>query len=995
MSSPAVLSSFLSSLPPRPPTPPREAHHEVAAPIRPSLGSIDTRLNVHTPPGFQSPDSSIATASTSRRIRKKVGFSAQAEYYKDPPVLLDGEGARQHPTPLSLPRSASKPVKSILKVTVPVPSLLDSTPKGDSEPPDPQGNIAAMLESTLQQLAGGDRDCKLDAYLMLTRAWKASNNLPDRVALQDKMTLFTQFIQRDIVSRTAEGNLDTFLVNHALNLLNTFLHFPAIASTISNDFGVFIIDHCIRSFEDPSTPKDTARRIMQVISLQNFSPKVMTSDRVGRLVSSLHNIEEHLKGKSIVMSRVLIYRKLVQQSRQHMIVHSDWLFDMFTDMLSNLKDIRSAAISLGLEAAFSIGHERQLSRKVMEVFNLAYEDRRYIQYYEERLRAMIKDKHESDVVPEIWSVVILLLRIRLHQWEHSSPWLHMIQNCFNSTDFPTKIAANHAWGRLVYLLHLEDRPLSKNLATLTTPLISQLRRKGSGKTSEELRRAVLGGICNLFYYTFKPNTTSTLLDTYWDTSVRPVLSKLLDPAAEAAEDNLRQANAILGGLFDCTTPRRWNVDHIAETPLVRPDELPAIDSNWIRRNTTRVFGVVEPILEQDFLALAKTDTATYNLWRTLVSTVASAAAKEIKVSKDTALFVAEAISVLQKIWKRGLSGKEDAGRSVVEFLLSVRAYLEVMISSLGLLPFTEKAGKHQTTTRASLPALFSMLSTLPPGVSDDKDFAEFFGSVFAPFFASKGDKARMDLAQELISVIPMDAPRPYGSWLLVAENILCWLEPGHHSHSSTGSAGETPVGHGYRDIIRVLERGIKSTPNLPSKHWGSLFYPAFERVREETGDAGVAIVVIEPLTKVLVEQFALQGVVESPLSCLRYVTELVSVATQPRDRQAVDAARKRLWGTALAGSRSSSFDTFDNLYKALSEILEYSYSNFDPADSDATTQLFKEIGGFFDRSNRQLFLKAMISLQDGIYPWFQDSKRLLGSPTNPLFVAVSVLRPSQ
>ena len=995
MSSPAVLSSFLSSLPPRPPTPPREAHHEVAAPIRPSLGSIDTRLNVHTPPGFQSPDSSIATASTSRRIRKKVGFSAQAEYYKDPPVLLDGEGARQHPTPLSLPRSASKPVKSILKVTVPVPSLLDSTPKGDSEPPDPQGNIAAMLESTLQQLAGGDRDCKLDAYLMLTRAWKASNNLPDRVALQDKMTLFTQFIQRDIVSRTAEGNLDTFLVNHALNLLNTFLHFPAIASTISNDFGIFIIDHCIRSFEDPSTPKDTARRLMQVISLQNFSPKVMTSDRVGRLVSSLHNIEEHLKGKSIVMSRVLIYRKLVQQSRQLMIVHSDWLFDMFTDMLSNLKDIRSAAISLGLEAAFSIGHERQLSRKVMEVFNLAYEDRRYIQYYEERLRAMIKDKHESAVVPEIWSIVILLLRIRLHQWEHSSPWLHMIQNCFNSTDFPTKIAANHAWGRLVYLLHLEDRALSKNLATLTTPLISQLRRKGSGKTSEELRRAVLGGICNLFYYTFKPNTTSTLLDTYWDTSVRPVLSKLLDPAAEAAEDNLRQANAILGGLFDCTTPRRWNVDHIAETPLVRPDELPAIDSNWIRRNTTRVFGVVEPILEQDFLALAKTDTATYNLWRTLVSTVASAAAKEIKVSKDTALFVAEAISVLQKIWKRGLSGKEDAGRSVVEFLLSVRAYLEVMISSLGLLPFTEKAGKHQTTTRASLPALFSMLSTLPPGVSDDKDFAEFFGSVFAPFFASKGDKARMDLAQELISVIPMDAPRPYGSWLLVAENILCWLEPGHHSHSSTGSAGETPVGHGYRDIIRVLERGIKSTPNLPPKHWESLFYPAFERVREETGDAGVAIVVIEPLTKVLVEQFALQGVVESPLSCLRYVTELVSVATQPRDRQAVDAARKRLWGTALAGSRSSSFDTFDNLYKALSEILEYSYSNFDPADSDATTQLFKEIGGFFDRSNRQLFLKAMISLQDGIYPWFQDSKRLLGSPTNPLFVAVSVLRPSQ
>jgi hypothetical protein len=848
-----------------------------------------------------------------------------------------------------------------------------------------------MLESTLQQLAGGDRDSKLDAYLMMTRAWKASNNLPDRVALQEKMTLFTQFMQRDIVAKTAEGNLDTSLVNHALTLLNTFLHFPAIASTISNDFGVFIIDHCIRSFEDPCTPKDTARRLMQVISLQNFSSKVMTSDRVGRLVSSLHNIEVHLKGKSIVLSRVLIYRKLVQQSRQLMIIHSDWLLDMFTDMLSNLKDIRSAAITLGFEAAFSIGHEKQLSRKVMEVFNLSYEDRRYIQYYEERLRVMAKDKHESAIVPEIWSVVILLLRIRLDKWEYAGPWLHVIQNCFNSTDFPTKIAANHAWARLVYLMHLEERALPKNLATLTRPLISQLRRKGSGKTSEELRRAVLGGICNLLYYAFRPNTPSTLLDTYWDTSVQPILARLLDSTAESAEDNLRQASAILGGLFDCMTQRIWRVDHIAETSLVRPEELPAIDSKWIRGNTSRVFGVVEPILQQDFLALAKTNSATYKLWKTLVSTVSSAAAKEIKVSKDTALFVAEALSVLHKIWKRGLGGDGDDERNALQFLSAARAYLETMISSLGILPFTEKAGKYQTSTKAPLYALFAMLSTLPPDVPDDEDFAEFLGSVFGPFFASKGDKAKMDLAQELISVIPMETLRPYGTWLLVADNISSWLEPGHNSHHSTVSAGETPVGHDYRDIVKVLERGIRSTPNLPPKHWESLFYAVFERVREETGDAGVAIVVIEPLAKVLAEQFATPGAVDNVASCVRHMTELVSVATQPRDRQAVDNARKRLWGTALAGSRSSSFDTFDNLYKAVNEVMQHSYSNFNPTDSDSTVQLFGEIGGFFDRCNRQLFLRAMVSLQDSFLPWFQDSKRLLDSQTNSVFVAVSVI----
>jgi hypothetical protein len=979
MSSPVVLSCLLSSLPERPPTPPREAQHDGASAIRPPLACIDAGLNVHTPPGFQSPASDAAT-STSRR-QKKVGFSAKAEY-KEPPVYSD------HPTPVSLPRSASKPIKSILKNALPSPNVLGPV-SGDSEPPV---NLATMLESTLQQLAGGDRASKLDAYLMMTRAWKASNNLPDRVALQEKMTLFTQFMQRDILAKTPEGNIDSSLVNSALNLLNTFLHFPAIASTISNDFAVFIIEHCIRCFGDASTPKDTARRLMQVISLQNFSAKVMTSDRVGRLVSSLRSIEEHITGKSIVLSRVLIYRKLVQQSKQLMILHSDWLLDLFTDMLSSIKDIRSAAIALGFEAAFTIGHERQLSRKVMEILNLEHEERRYIQYYEETLTAMSKDKHESAVVPQIWSVVTLLLRIRLDKWEHARPWLQIIQNCFNSTDFPTKVAANQAWGRLVYLMHVEDQASPKNLATLSAPLISQLRRKGSGKTSEELRRAVLGGICNLFYYAFRPNAPTTLLDTYWDTSVQPVFTKLLDPAAEAAQDNLRQASAILAGLFDCTTPRTWKVDRIVDTAFVKPEELPAVDSKWVRRNPNRIFAVVEPILSQAYVSLARPDSAARRLWQSLVSSVASAAAKEIKVSRDTALFVTEALGLLDKIWKRGLAGDgKDAQGSVVEFLLATRAYVEAMINPLGLLPFTEKTGKHQPLTKAPLSVLFSILSSLPPGIPDDKDFADFFASVFAPFFASKGPKAKMDLAQELMSTVPMEISRPYGMWLLVAENISAWLEPDQHSHRSTSTTGETPIGHDYRDIVKVLERGIKSTPNLPSKHWESLFYATFERVREETGDAGVAIAILEPLAKILSDMFSTTGAVESSATCVKYVTELVSVATQPRDRQAVDAARKRLWGTSLAGSRSASFDTFDNLYKTINEVLKYLYAPSDSIDSDSAVQLFKEIGGFFDRCNRQLFLRAMVSLQDGLLAWFRDEKRLIGGQTPSVLAAVSLV----
>ena len=900
----------------------------------------------------------------------------------------EGEAKGRHPTPVSLPRSASKPVKSILKITHFAANPLSATHGNTGDPHNAGTNLVEMLESTIQQLAGGDRDSKVDAYVMLTRACKTSNNLPDRVALQEKMGLFTQFIQRDMVSRSQEGAADASLSNHALNLFITFLGFPAVASAISNDFGIFVIDHCIRSFEDVAVPKDVARHLMKVISLQNFSSKVMTSDRVGRLMSSLHRITNHIDGKSIAMSRIHIYRKLVKQCKQFMVLHSDWLFDLFTDMLSSMKEIRSSAISLGLEAAFCIGHEKQLSRKVVELFNTSSEDKRYIELYHESLQTMAKDRNESATVPDIWSVVILLLRIPLSMWDGAKPWLEIMQSCFNSADFPTKINANRAWSRLVFLMHSDDRWFARRLPTLTNPLISQLRRRVSGRMTEDLRNTILGGICNLLYYVFRPNTKHDVLETYWDSSMKPIFATLLDSKSESAKDNIRQASLILGGLFDCRTPRRWREDHIVESPLVKPEELPAIDSKWVRCNARKVFDVVGPILENDFLALAHENSATYRLWQALVSTIASAASKEIKVSKDTVVFVSEAFNVLQRVWKCGL-GDGAADSRGAEFLAAAQAYLLTMVHSLGLLPFTEKPGKSHSSAKAHIYTLFSMLSALPRGIPDDSEFATAFSSIFTPFFASKTDKAKMDLALELLAVIPMESPRPYGPWLLVSTNVVSWLGSGHNSHLSTASGNEVPVGNDYREIVKVLERGVRSTPKLPWEHWESLFYAIFERARDETGDAGFGHVAIEPLSKALLDSFSTPEA-DAPAGIrIKCVTELLSVATQPRDRQAFDASRRRLWGTSLAGGRSSSFDVFDQLYKAVSETLGHLYQEFSVSDSAAAASLLEELGGFFDRCNKQLFLKSLVGFQDGLLPWIHDVRRLLGGSSSTVLAVVS------
>ncbi|KAI1415096.1 hypothetical protein F5Y13DRAFT_197102 [Hypoxylon sp. FL1857] len=1012
----------LESLPARPPTPPREKKQDVDPSSNHVLSSqpIDTRLNLHTPPNY-SPSSADTTNASSRRLRKKVGFLTQAEY-RDAPTYAGKENARKQPTPASAPsKTTVKPIKSILKQT--------SSP-GPRNPLDPsaigdeiigQVNIVAMLDSTIKQLAGADRDSKIDAYMMLARALKTSNNLPDRIALQDKMSLFTQFIQRDVTAKGPNGNIDSSMVNHALTLLCTFFYYPGIASTISSDFGVFIIDHCIRSFEDPSVPKDVVRHLMQVVASQDFSAKVMTSDRIGRLVNSLHKIEEHIKGKSIVMSRIFIYRRLVKQSKTHMVTHSDWLLDLFTDMLSNMKEIRTSAIALGLEASFTIGKEKQLSRRVMEILQLLINETKYIEYYVERLMSMTKDKVDSPSVPKIWSVVILLLRCPVDKWEFFGPWLEIIQRCFNSGDYQTKVEANYAWNRLVYALHFNEGSFSKTIGTVCQPFISQLRRKGSSRQLDELRKVVVASVCNLYYYAFKPNLSTAQVDSYWDACVRPLIQRLASPEADGKQiekstvpsENLTQATLILAGLFNSSTPRLWKEDRVAENSLVKPDELPALDPKWVRRNAARVFSVVEPILQRTFLGLANPESASYKLWRTLVGAVAVAASKEVKVSTDTATFMAHAFSILVRIWSQGLSQPEVQSDSQQDFLDATQTYLSMMTESLGLLPFTEKllslnkqnsftpvatpshrSGKGQGLARTPLHHLFSILSTAPPGIPDDDGLLNLIRVVFDPFIISRpSSHAKTDLARELMQMLPMDGLGPYGPWVFISDILSLSLENSQSSYLTTSSGSEsTPVGHEYREIVKHLERGVKSTPNLPWEQWQSLFQLLVARITHEAGEAGCAIMVVEPLAKSLLESFSAREDA-LPYNHLKSGIELLSTAKQPRDRQALDAARRRVWGTSIAGPRSASFDPFDNFYRLTNSLLEKSYMHMAHYDqSEIVVPLLSEVAGFLMRCTPSLFLKTLVYLQHGIGLWIQDANAQYSSKqSSKVSEAVKVL----
>ncbi|ODA80514.1 hypothetical protein RJ55_03473 [Drechmeria coniospora] len=998
--------NIFKSLPARPPTPPRETSaHDPDVSLK-SLAlsrsqAFDPCRSLQTPPNAGCPRSAIATRSnpSSSHRRKRVEWSVHTEYKEAPQYpSVSGPGDIKS-SPLSAPSSATaKPIKGILKPS-PSPKPLSSSLGGDLDGTAAQPNVTEMLDSTIKHLAGADRDSKLDAYMMLSRALKTSNNLPDRVALQAKMSLFMQFIQRDMTSKTETGALDASLVNHALTLLATFLQFQAIASTLTSDFGVFVIDHAIRSFEDISVPKDVVRHLMQAVAFQSFPAKVMTLDRVGRLVIALHGIGHHMKGKSVVMSRLLIYKRLVQQSRACMVTHSDWLQDMFTDMLSSVKDIRAQAISLAVEAGFALRSDKTLFRKVNELFSAQHEDESYMDFFIQRLQHMLKDKQTSAAMPQIWGATILFLRFPLDKWQHYSPWLVLVQSAFNTPDAATKHEANRAWNRYVYLSLVDCKLSPKSIATLCQPLLSQLRRKVSGAKQQEeamkLRRAVFGGICSLYYFSVAQGGAKYPIDVIWDVAVHPVMTQLvsLDDRHGVSGDCTMQAARTLVGLLDVSTPRpSRNLDRIMDAAPVHPEELLPLDPKWIRRNCVKVFEAVGPILDRRFVDLANKESLAFRLWKSLIGSVVAASAKDIKVSDDTAKFLACSFGFLSKVWSAGLA---DGARTQSEFLASVTQFVRLLVDGLGLLPFTEKKlslrvdsnfesvatptqrlskpNPPSGVARISLHHLFLLMCTTPPGCVDDAELADLFRSAFEPFFASRSAKGRVELAQELMQLLPRSCPSACGPWLLLADHMKLPFANSLASRSSLVTTNQ-PLASEHLDIVSHLERGLTCHPGLPIAHWGSLFDAICNKVVEDIGDAGVALLVVDPIAKGLLETLSKDTSVPS-MVWFQAMALLCNVVKLPCDGQTLDAVRLQAWGTPSTGAGLGPSDPCDSLYKLGNHVMQRLYAQCSDFGTRQEVEVFAEsFLGFVARSLPRAVITTISNMQLGLCPWIRDEK---------------------
>ncbi|KAM3083996.1 hypothetical protein ACMFMG_001896 [Clarireedia jacksonii] len=1011
-SSPAPAKSI--NLGPRPPTPPREPENGERQPVTAGYfrGFFAPKDSPSKQPATITPESSAELTPTPSTSRKKVGWSDL--YNDDDPTTISSNIKVPNEKSLQpLPRSADRiATKSILKAYH-GPSLTRST----SNTPDHKDKKLIskpvileprMLESTTKQLAGSDRSSKLDAYMILAQALKACDNVPNKKALSDKMSLLLQFIRRDLTAKNDSGVLDVQLVKEALMLVSSFLEKKVVSDMLDSDFNNFLVGYAIKAFEDPQTSKELVKLLMFILAQQNFSPKIMTAERVVRLISDLHKIEEHVKGKSIVEQRINVYRTLLRQAQSQMVSETEWLKDLFSDMLSSYPNVRTPAILFGEEVATTLGTNSKVSGKFIELFKESDgSGQRYGTYYADRLKKMVAKKPPVPV-PQIWSVVILFLRARprqLEQWTFAKPWLEVIQMCFNSSDKTTQLAANAAWNRMVYVIRPDDKTTPNMIATLSQPMIGQLQRRDVRRTSKsenEHRKSILNSICNLLYYSLKPNAPSTQIEKYWDEYILKIVGQQLirnnlrNPG-ESVDKDLLDACSILRGLFDSSTPRHWNESRATAGNDITFNELPALDSRWLRKNSFRAFQVLDTLIEILYWDLIRPSSSIWLLWKTYVSSIASAAAKEVKTANDTMSYIAVLFGTLYRIWQKGPNGLECRLRykdGEDDFFGSFGTLVTSSIASFGVIPFTERqlsmgqkdqflvvntpsqrSGKAPGRIESPLHHILLLLATTSPGAQYGPRYAQMVESILTPFFdARRLSKGKMDLVKDLLELLPtagnIESCGPI--WSLLARFATQAIKMRDETVTKNTIDMERPVGGEYRNIVKILEIGLALSPNEPLEGWATLFNALVTSASADTGDGGRALAVIEPVAKALVSKWLPN---DRPAPCNMFYCELLlGEARYPKDRQALDVARTRLWGTSTAGPKIVAFDPYVHLYDYTYRCLEACYANLSVMNESQASSLLETLEALLKRCPKQLCIDSLVHVQNGLAFWVCDQE---------------------
>ncbi|CDM33717.1 hypothetical protein DTO013E5_1487 [Penicillium roqueforti] len=949
-------------LPARPPTPPRTTSRIVIE-------------NAESPPAVQTPNESPFSAlgsvqvGPSSRSSKKVNFSPWPKYIKPPTFASAMKSAPDFKT--IPPSPNSKPTKSILKATQsPIPVWSPNVDTFTAE------SLAMLLESVIQQLAGESMSSRLDAYMQFYGALRTYNGLPAGQKIAEKLNLITEFIQRDVNRDFANGSLlDTNLANQALKLSISFVWNPEISTQLSEEFKIFLVDHSITCLHEAKAPKSVLIHYMSILSNQSFGPKIMTGARVARLLTVLQDINKNISGNSIVSHRLNIYQRLLGQAKSAFISQASlWMENLIFGLLHTLKDTRSKSISFGFQVATDAGPNPILSKNIRDLFDRPLEhDRKLVSEIRERMtRMMATDSGEH--VPQIWSIIILLLRSKrwnFEQWEHYKEWVLVLQKCFNCSEPVIKAQAIVGWNRFVFAVSPNESTSRSLLKMLGKPVLSQFDRKKADKSGAPPTQLALTSYYNLLYYTFRPSASYQHLDIIWEEYVA-IPSAGIFSSAPVLSDCLAR---ILANLLWSTQAKIWVENRINDTTKMEAEELPAADSRWVRSRITSILKVFEHIFKasvwvdgavgQSHVALA---------WSSLSSALSIASSKEITPSGESMQAVASVWSLMHRLWNAG-SPSLNAG-TTDEFFERFRFLSTTMIVSIGGIPFTEKLllrnadetesisihSPPNTTQESAILHLLRIISSTAGTMVPSQSYKLLvLCNIEAACNGRFSRGTRLELLQQCAelstskaSAIPRAAQLSEVVWNATAQVAADSLQS-FPMESARGRDGS--VSRDYENVIKILSLGL----SFPSafEGWSHLLETFVRVVRTEKGNQAVATMIVEPMAERLM--YLCAGDTYLPSTSL--LGHSLSIPFMQGTGLGIDRSGIQAAGHVIFPHK---------LIASTAQTLHDAYHNFNASQSHGLADFIEALTSFLGIGVPQFQSQILQNLQSSLGLWLKD-----------------------
>ncbi|EZF97100.1 hypothetical protein H113_02912 [Trichophyton rubrum MR1459] len=966
----------------RPPTPPRAS----SSAIGDASQSADDSIPIVAPTTAFSPsDASPLPLSSSRS--KRVNFSPMASYIK-PPEFTD-HSMKQPVRLRSLPPSSNQsvPAKSILKSRTVIPDNIPS----DELRSSPSTDLSGMLSSIIEQLSGSSHVLRRDAYSQLVGSLSAYCDQPDSNSIIDNIDLFVGWIKRDInTTPSSHDDSDYSLPHQALNLLNMLVFKPETSPRIPDDFKAYILDRAISSIQHNSTPKNIVIDYMRLLSIQNFSPKILTSSRATKLLETISSGPDRVGGKAVTALRLNIYDRLFSQARSIFISHANfWMDNLIAGLLHKVKDVRLKALQLGFRITDSLGPSTPVFKAIDEVLNLPTDkgkDTKFVNDFCDRLTSMIANRETSLHVPQIWSVVTLLLRSprwQVEKWSHFKAWMLVIQKCFNCSDLTTNSQALLAWNRLVYVVQSSEN--NRGMAKfLFKPIDSQLERRKTSKRGAHTDHA-FSSYCNLLYYSFKPGTPFERLDLHWTEYMVAPTSKVLKWSSGNA---LGLCSILAMLLWD--SPKIWDEKKALEAIKVGPEDLPRLDCKWVRSRISKILPVFETLFDLLSEQSTSIEDSTVGLaWVHLSRSLADASSKEIQPSTETMEAVGSILESLQRIWKKtGIPAVSRAKDGNSIFFNQFLFFVQTAVHSLGSVAFTEKMLLKTSTETFSIAQTpthrrphpngvirtpishllqYVCLSTYPVSIPRYKSLLHGIIETGIQSRTSRSSRleALRQFTESLLGPTSEAFELNYDSveevWKCIS---ACTKETLANSTPDTNVMGKDETSaRDYDKVLAILERGTRY--NIKSLEWSSLFRSLAAVVRNEKGDAQVSHF-IDSFVSHLIRNGISIGFGEMGL-----FMEAIFFPREP----ATQAQSINLPTMIKTSPKTQPF--CENIVSLTNDILLHLYHSHDWECTPDMLTFLDAVSQWLERCPEYYRITLLERLQTGILPWLSDPSEKL------------------